>query len=151
MKLLFVCLGNICRSPMAEGVMKKMCADMGLDWEIDSAGLIDYHEGETPDPRMMQTARRRGYILTHHSRPVRGSDFHDFNWIIGMDRYNIRRLRSVCPQDCLHKIRMISEFFVRARDYNNVPDPYYNDLDAFDTTVSLLEDACEGIIMEFNN
>ena len=151
MKLLFVCLGNICRSPMAEGVMKKMCAERGLDWEIDSAGLIRYHQGELPDDRMMTTAEKRGYKLTHRSRPVQESDFSKFDLIVGMDDYNIRSLRSMSPQNCLNKIRIISDFFVKIKGYSTVPDPYNQTMKAFDETITLLEDACEGIINEFSN
>ncbi len=151
MKILFVCLGNICRSPLAEGVMKKMCAERGLDWEIDSAGLIDYHQGELPDERMRRAAKDRGYTLTHRSRPVKESDFSYFDLIIGMDDYNIRSLRQDAPKSCLQKIRIISEFFVNVKGYSTVPDPYNRNMEAFYNTVTLLEDACEGIIKEFSN
>lgn len=86
-RILFVCLGNICRSPSAEAIMKKIVADAGLSdrIEIDSAGTMGYHEGELPDSRMRQHGARRGYTLDSRSRPVRMSDFYDFDYIIGMD------------------------------------------------------------------
>ena len=149
MKILFVCLGNICRSPLAEGVMKKMCAERGLDWEIDSAGLIDYHQGELPDERMRRAAKDRGYTLTHRSRPVKESDFSYFDLIFGMDDYNIRSLRRDSPRNCLEKIKPIADFFVNTKGYTTVPDPYNGDRYDFDNVITLLEDACEGILREF--
>lgn len=149
MKLLFVCLGNICRSPMAEGVMKKLCAERNLKWDIDSAGLIDYHEGEQPDSRMITAAKRRGYTLSHRSRPVRQSDFDTFDLVIGMDGNNIRRLQSISPSNCKNKIRIISDFFVDIQGYSTVPDPYYGDMSDFDNVITLLEDACLGILKEY--
>jgi protein-tyrosine phosphatase len=84
-KILFVCLGNICRSPAAEGVMKKITTDKELGFEIDSAGLISYHQGEHPDSRMISTAKRRGYPLNHHARKIEAQDFEYYDVIIGMD------------------------------------------------------------------
>ena len=113
MKILFVCLGNICRSPLAEGVLKEMCAERGLDWEIDSAGLIDYHKGELPDPRMMTTAERHGYKLTHRSRPVETADFEKFDYIIGMSDYINTRIVRDAPHVPFHaKIKNVAEFFL---------------------------------------
>lgn len=93
-RILFVCLGNICRSPAAEEVMRRLVNDAGLEHEffLDSAGLIDYHEGEPADARMRVHAARRGYHITHISRPVRYDDFFDFDWIVGMDDRNISKL-----------------------------------------------------------
>lgn len=131
--------------------MKKKCAELGLDWTIDSAGLIRYHEGELPDDRMRRAARQRGYTLTHRSRPVRESDFSNFDLIIGMDDNNIRSLRSDAPQSCIDKIKPIADFFVNVKGYTTVPDPYYGDMYDFDNVITLLEDACDGIINKFNN
>lgn len=98
-RILFVCLGNICRSPAAEEVMRRLVNDAGLEHEffLDSAGLIDYHEGEPADARMRAHAARRGYHITHISRPVRYDDFFDFDWIVGMDDRNISKLKSLAP------------------------------------------------------
>lgn len=98
-KILFVCLGNICRSPSAEGVMKQLLAKKGLQDEfvIDSAGILSYHEGELPDSRMRAHAAKRGYQLLHRSRPVRVDDFYDFDMIIGMDDRNIDDLKERAP------------------------------------------------------
>ena len=99
MKLLFVCLGNICRSAAAEAVMKKLATEQGVagKFQIDSAGLINYHEGEPADPRMRAHAARRGYTIDSISRPVRISDFYDFDLIIGMDDRNIDELKRKAP------------------------------------------------------
>ena len=151
MKLLFVCLGNICRSPLAEGVMKKMCAERGLDWEIDSAGLIDYHKGELPDPRMMTTAERHGYKLTHRSRPVKTADFEKFDYIIGMSDYINTRIVRDAPHVPFHaKIKNVAEFFVETEDYDEVPDPYCGTMRDFEIAVQLIEDACKGILQQLS-
>jgi protein-tyrosine phosphatase len=151
MKILFVCLGNICRSPLAEGVMKKMCAERGLDWEIDSAGLIDYHKGELPDPRMMTTAERHGYKLTHRSRPVKTADFEKFDYIIGMSDYINTRIVRDAPHVPFHaKIKNVADFFVETEDYDEVPDPYCGTMRDFEITVHLIEDACKGILKELS-
>lgn len=151
MKILFVCLGNICRSPLAEGVMKKMCAERGLDWEIDSAGLIDYHKGELPDPRMMTTAERHGYKLTHRSRPVKTADFEKFDYIIGMSDYINTRIVRDAPHVPFHaKIKNVAEFFVETEDYDEVPDPYCGTMTDFEIAVQLIEDACKGILQQLS-
>ncbi len=148
MKILFVCLGNICRSPLAEGVMKKMCADRNLDWEIDSAGLIGYHKGELPDPRMMTTAERHGYKLTHRSRPIVSEDFTKFDLIIGMSAYINDRILRDTPHSMAdrRKVRNIAEYFVNTKDYDEVPDPYCGTMRDFELAVRLIEDACVGIL-----
>ncbi len=145
-KILFVCLGNICRSPAAEGVMKKMSADAGLDFEIASCGLISYHTGETPDDRMLETAERRGYPLNHRARKILGKDFAYYDMIIGMDRNNITELKELCPKEHQHKIHIMSEYFQNVKGYTTVPDPYYGDMRDFDNVITLLEDACGGLI-----
>lgn len=151
MKILFVCLGNICRSPLAEGVMKKMCAERGLDWEIDSAGLIDYHKGELPDPRMMTTAERHGYKLTHRSRPVKTADFEKFDYIIGMSDYINTRIVRDAPHVPFHaKIKNVAEFFIETEDYDEVPDPYCGTMSDFEIAVQLIEDACKGILQQLS-
>lgn len=145
-KILFVCLGNICRSPAAEGVMKGITKDSGLNLEIDSAGLISYHQGENPDSRMMSTARRRGYPLNHKARKIVPQDFDYYDIIIGMDSDNIKKLNQICPEKLRNKIHIASEYFVEVDNYNCVPDPYYGDMDDFDNVISLLEDACKGLL-----
>ena len=112
-KILFVCLGNICRSPSAEAVMKKLVQDAGLDGriKIDSAGIIGYHAGEKADPRMRSHAARRGYKLDSVSRPVCTEDFFDFDLIIGMDNRNIDDLKRKAPDlESVEKIHQMTEY-----------------------------------------
>ena len=147
-RILFVCLGNICRSPMAETIMRKIVDEAGRthDFEIDSAGLISYHEGEEADPRMKSHAWQHGYRITHLSRPVRESDFRHFDLIVGMDDANIDRLRRLSPDlGTDAKIHQISEFFLSHAD-DHVPDPYYGGSQGFEHVIDLLEDACQGIL-----
>jgi len=149
-KILFVCLGNICRSPMAEGVMLKLIKDAGLEdqYEIDSAGIMGYHEGELADSRMRMHASKRGYNLVSLSRPVRTEDFYDFDLIIGMDDSNIRDLndRAPSPQE-VTKIHRMTEYCTR-HDADHVPDPYYGGAGGFEYVIDLLEDACAGLLKE---
>ena len=147
-KILFVCLGNICRSPSAEGIMKKMLKDRGLEnrFYIDSAGLHDYHEGELPDKRMRRHAIRRGYNLDSHSRPVKYNDFFDFDLIIGMDDRNIANLKRLAPDDnSVKKIHRMTDYCTH-HNFDHVPDPYYGGADGFELVLDLLEDACEGLL-----
>lgn len=147
-RILFVCLGNICRSPAAEGVMLRLLEnkpDAGR-WTVDSCGTGDYHIGELPDHRMREHARRRGLNLTHRCRQIRRDDFRDFDLIIGMDGKNIASLRRLAPDDAaLEKIVEIASFFSADIPYDIVPDPYYSGPQAFETVLDLLEDACANI------
>lgn len=147
-KILFVCLGNICRSPSAEAVMKKLVKDAGLEksFFIDSAGIMGYHEGERADDRMRGHAARRGYVLDSISRPVRTQDFYDFDLIIGMDDRNVDDLKQKAPDlESLAKIHQITEYS-RNKLYDHVPDPYYGGASGFELVLDLLEDACEGLL-----
>jgi len=147
-KILFVCLGNICRSPSAEGIMKKLVKERGLENRvfIDSAGIHDYHEGELPDSRMRSHAARRGYKLDSRSRPVKYDDFYNFDLIIGMDDSNIAHLKRLSPNyECLKKIHRMTEFCTQYK-MCHVPDPYYGGTDGFELVLDLLEDACDGLL-----
>lgn len=147
-RLLFVCLGNICRSPSAEAVMKKMVEEAGLEKqiEIDSAGTAAYHEGEMADSRMRMHGSRRGYSLESISRPVRMSDFFDFDMIIGMDDRNIADLKHKAPdQESVSKIVQMTDFS-RNKTYDHVPDPYYGGATGFELVLDILEDACQGLL-----
>ena len=147
-KILFVCLGNICRSPAAEEIMRRLVADAGLDKEIvlDSAGLIDYHEGEPADGRMRIHAARRGYQITHLSRPVRYDDFFDFDLIVGMDDRNISRLKALAPGlDEERKVVRMTDY-CRLKVADHVPDPYYGGASGFENVFDILEDACAGLL-----
>lgn len=147
-RILFVCLGNICRSPSAEGIMKKIVEDAG--WrdriDVDSAGVTGYHEGELPDPRMRKHAAGRGYALLSRSRPVKTEDFFDFDFIIGMDDRNMDFLRKKAPDaESLRKIYKMTEFS-RKMSYDHVPDPYYGGSSGFELVLDILEDACVGLL-----
>ena len=147
-KILFVCLGNICRSPAAEGMLDSILAERGLTGaaEVDSAGLIAYHAGELPDQRMRIHARRRGLELVHRSRPVTSDDFEHFDLIIGMDDSNIRKLkdRANSPEEEL-KVHRISEYFRNFTTWDHIPDPYYEGAEGFELVLDLLGDACNTI------
>ncbi|WP_291530019.1 low molecular weight protein-tyrosine-phosphatase [Bacteroides sp. UBA939] len=148
-KILFVCLGNICRSPSAEGIMKHLVKEAGREHEfvIDSAGILSYHQGELPDSRMRAHAIRRGYNLTHRSRPVRIADFYDFDLIIGMDDRNMADLKERAPSpEALKKIHRMTEYCTRFTHADHVPDPYYTGAEGFEYVLDLLEDACAGLL-----
>lgn len=145
--VLFVCLGNICRSPMAEGVFKRILEREGCtaDFHIDSAGLHDYHRGELPDERMRRHAESRGYCLIHRSRPVTKEDFEIFDYIIGMDSYNMKALSRMATGDAQRaKLHSMTDFCSRHKA-KEVPDPYYGGAAGFEYVIDLLEDACEGL------
>lgn len=147
-KILFVCLGNICRSPSAEAVMKKIVQDAGYEnrFFIDSAGIAAYHKGELADSRMKLCADFRGYKLTSRSRPVETNDFYNFDLIIGMDDNNIRDLERKAPDaESLAKIHRMTEY-AQKLSYDHVPDPYYGGATGFTLVIDILEDACQGLI-----
>ena len=152
-RILFVCLGNICRSSSAQTIMQARVDELGLsdDYYIDSAGLISYHQGEPADSRMRAHAARRGYNITHLSRPVTYNDFFDFDMIIGMDDSNIDRLRDLAPgADELKKIYRMADFCVN-KVVDHVPDPYYGGASGFENVLDILEDAVEGLIRLISN
>ena len=147
-KILFVCLGNICRSSAAQTIMQRLVDEAGrtADFELDSAGLIAYHRGEQADPRMRSHAWRRGYHITHLSRPVETEDFLHFDLILGMDDANIDRLYRLSPSpECDHKIRRMTDYCQRMV-VDHVPDPYYGGASGFEQVLDILEDACEGLL-----
>lgn len=149
-KILFVCLGNICRSPAAQGIMEKMIADRGLQdrFYVDSAGTYGGHNGSLPDERMRIHARRRGYELTHLSRQVTGHDFETFDLIVIMDKNNLHGLR--CMKDVVdeHKVVEIARYLRMHPGHDSVPDPYYDGAEGFELVLDLLEDACHGLLDE---
>jgi len=147
--VLFVCLGNICRSPSAEAVFNAMIAKEGLGNEVicDSAGTLAYHAGEPADYRMKQFAKKRGYHLTSISRPVNPkTDFDRFNFIIGMDRQNVTDLKSMARNEDDKKRIFLMTDFCSEQKYDSVPDPYYGGDAGFELVLDILEDACAGLI-----
>ena len=146
--VLFICLGNICRSVTAEEVFRTLVKRAGREKEfcIDSAGLIDYHEGELADDRMRQHASQHGYQLTHRSRPVRPADFDKFDLIVAMDNNNVKGLKKVAPNSAAaQKIVLMADYFT-AHSHTYVPDPYYGEAEDFELVIELLEDACQGLL-----
>jgi protein-tyrosine phosphatase len=147
-KILFVCLGNICRSPAAEGVMQAIVDENGAAdrFFIDSAGTGNYHIGDLPDNRMRIHARRRGYELTHRCRQVRTSDFDDFDMIIAMDASNERNLHRIAPSpEAETKIVPMAKFITLATNYDYIPDPYYEGAEGFELVLDLLQNACQNL------
>lgn len=151
-RILFVCLGNICRSPAAEGIMREIVVQHGAEdlWEIDSAGLGDWHVGELPDKRMRVHAARRGLTLEHRCRQVRESDFNDFDLIIGMDDANLRALRRMAPTvEAETKVKPMARWVrTLASRYDHIPDPYYEGAEGFELVLDLLQDACQNLYTE---
>ena len=147
-KMLFVCLGNICRSAAAEEIMRNRVVHAGLEKEIDldSAGLSSYHQGDPADSRMRAHAARRGYRITHLSRPVGYHDFFDFDMLIGMDDSNLTGLRNLAPGlPEEQKIYRMTDF-CRRIPADHVPDPYYGGDSGFEAVLDILEDACDGLL-----
>lgn len=152
-KVLFVCLGNICRSPAAHGVLQAIVDAEGdsAEWLIDSAGTGDYHTGDLPDQRMRIHARRRGYDLTHRARQVREADFDDFDLIVPMDASNERNLRRLAPTpEAEAKIVPMARWIGLASRYDHVPDPYYEGAQGFELVLDLLEDGCRRLYDELS-
>ena len=145
-KVLFVCMGNICRSPTAEGVFHKLLEDMGTKdrFMIDSAGTHAYHVGEQPDHRAQQTARRRGIDLSFiRARKVAPSDFEHFDHILAMDSDNYAILQTICPDQHRQKVRLFLEYAPDCGE-TDVPDPYYGGQNGFDYVFDLVEEASKG-------
>lgn len=146
--ILFVCMGNICRSPSAEGVFRAYAEAAGLaDYlYIDSAGTHAYHIGEPPDPRSQEFAARRGIDLSQQrARKLRAEDFTEFDLLLAMDRDNLVRMQAVCPPAYQHKLRLMMDFACRSGS-DIVPDPYYGGPEGFDLVLDYIADASEGLI-----
>ena len=143
-----VCMGNICRSPTAHGVLETMVADAGLEQHItvDSAGTHSYHVGEPPDARAQQHAARRGYDLSaQRARHLTAQDFERFDLVLVMDEANETHARPLCPPGQRHRLRRLTDFCttVQARE---VPDPYYGGAAGFEQVLDIVEDACRGLL-----
>ena len=147
--VLFVCTGNICRSPTADGVMRRLVREAGLADEIrvDSAGTHEYHVGEPPDERAQEHARRRGYDLSGlRARQVAADDFESFELILAMDRGHLEILRRVAPLQHRHKLRLLMEF--AGGKSEEVPDPYYGGPGGFERVLDMVEAAARGLLAE---
>jgi protein-tyrosine phosphatase len=147
-KVLFVCMGNICRSPTAEGVFRKLVREAGLEdsVQIASSGTHAYHVGEAPDLRAQQAALKRGYDLGDlKARQITQDDFRDFDLILAMDWENLALLQQQCPRSYKHKLHLLMRF-AGEHDAATVPDPYYGGPEGFNTVLDYVEDACQGLI-----
>lgn len=147
-KVLFVCLGNICRSPTAEAVMRSKLQERGLEnyFDIGSAGTGNWHVGECPDARAQKAALMRGYDMSQiRARQITEKDFRQYDLILAMDRSNIANMRRVCPSGCLSKIDLLLSYASDA-NIDEVPDPYYGEEDGFNMVLDLLEKACNNLI-----
>ena len=147
-KVLFVCMGNICRSPSAEGVFRHLINEAGLSGlvGIDSAGTHGFHIGEAPDARALAAAHKRGYEISERAaRQVTAEDFREFDLILAMDWENLSALQQQCPKIYHHKLMLLMRF---ANEFEEatVPDPYYGGADAFSKVLDYLEDACQGVL-----
>jgi len=146
-KVLFVCLGNICRSPTAEGVFRQLVKEAGVAdaIEVDSAGTGDYHIGERPDPRACWAASRRGYDLTRlRARQVGRQDFYEFDYVLAMDEQNMRALKQLAPPEQAHKLMMFTDFCSSGEC--TIPDPYAGGPQGFEEVLDLVEDSAQGLL-----
>ena len=143
-KILFVCLGNICRSPAADGIARRLTAQSGLNWTIDSAGTGAWHVGSQPDDRMITAAARRGVDLTLlRARQAVSADFHAFDHVFAMDRSNFADLQQIRPHDGLAELHL----FLRNGD---VPDPYYGGDDGFELVLDMIQSRIETLFSELS-
>jgi protein-tyrosine phosphatase len=152
-KVLFVCMGNICRSPTAHGVFRRLVESEGLAdvIEIDSAGTHAYHVGEPPDPRSRATAERRGVDLGDlRARQARIEDFERFDYVLAMDRDNFHGLQALCPSGMEHKLVLFLDFAPHLR-LREVPDPYYGGPNGFEQVFDMVEQAAQGLLSDIRS
>lgn len=146
--VLFLCMGNICRSPTAHGVFRHLVQQHGLEHrvQVDSAGTHNYHPGEPPDTRSQKHAKRRGYDLSDlRARQLTREEFATHDLLLAMDWDNLALAEQRCPPEHRHKLRRLTEFCKR-HDAAVVPDPYYGGEDGFEHVLDLVEDACDGLL-----
>lgn len=148
-RLLFVCLGNICRSPAAEGVMRSIVEShpqLNGEVEIDSAGIGAWHTGQLPDQRMRRCGEKRGYSFMSRARQVKAEDFSRFDLLFAMDSENVRDLEQVASSaEGKRKIRCLADYLTSHPQYHTVPDPYYGTEADFELALDLIEDACQEV------
>jgi protein-tyrosine phosphatase len=149
-KVLFVCMGNICRSPAAEGVLKKLLIDKNLskDFYVDSAGIINYHAGEQPDYRMISVLEKRGYSLNHSARQINLKDFEIFDYILAVDNYIFRELNKYPIEFEQKKKIMKLADFLKNHSEKEIADPYYGSEEDFEYCLDLIEDSVQGFFNE---
>lgn len=148
MRILFVCMGNICRSPTAEGVTRKLLKIKGLEGviKVDSAGTHGYHAGQPPDPRARKAALRRGIDLSRlRARQVDAVDFERFDLLLAMDRNNLDHLERACPEALKPKLGLLMRYALHF-DVSDVPDPFYGSEAGFDLVLDMVEDAAQGLV-----
>ncbi|MGD2128992.1 MAG: low molecular weight protein-tyrosine-phosphatase [Lysobacterales bacterium] len=147
--ILFVCMGNICRSPTAEAVFKKLVSDAGRSGEftVESAGTIGYHAGSPPDSRMRAAAESRGYRLESVARQIKPSDYDQFDMIVTMDEDNFREVTARDPGSLARIVRMCD--YCEIHQVGEVPDPYYGGEQGFHKVIDILEDACSNLLRWF--
>ena len=145
-RILFFCMGNICRSPTAEGVMRAKLAAAGLDVEVDSAGTHGYHVGAPPDERSQEHALKRGYDLgSLRARKLIAEDFTRFDLVLAMDEDNLANAQALCPSAQRHRLKLLLDYAPQAGK-RHVPDPYYGGAAGFDEVLDLVEQACDGLV-----
>jgi protein-tyrosine phosphatase len=146
MRILFVCMGNICRSPAGEGVLRHQLNAAGLHADVDSAGTIGLHAGHLPDDRMRRAASERGIRLDHRAQQVKSADLEEFDLVLVMDEDNLREVRRLDPKGTSHeKIRLFRQFCTKLPG-TEVPDPYYGDAADFEHVLDLMEDGCAELV-----
>jgi protein-tyrosine phosphatase len=148
-RVCFVCSGNICRSPTAEGVFKKLVAEAGLAhaFHVESFGIGDWHVGERPDPRTLRAAEARGYRLESRAQQWKVRDFERFDHVVAMDRTHVTSLRRIATSDAMKaKISLARDHVTDAPRDADVPDPYYGEVDGFDEVVSICLEACTALL-----
>jgi protein-tyrosine phosphatase len=147
-RILFFCMGNICRSPTAEGVMRAKLAEAGLDVEVDSAGTHGYHVGDPPDERSQVHALERGYDLSAlRARKLEAADFERFDLVLAMDEDNLAQAARLCPPARRERLKLLMDYAPQTRQ-RVVPDPYYGAADGFEEVLDLVEAGCDGLIAE---
>ncbi len=153
-KVLFVCLGNICRSPTAHGVLERKLEVAGLatQVEVESAGTAAWHVGKQPDSSSQQTARARDYDLSHlRARQVVAEDFLEFDYVLAMDNENLANLQMLCPGENIKTQPQLFLALFSTKGLTQVPDPYYGGEDGFESVLDMVEDACDQLIEDIRS
>ncbi|EPN5004864.1 low molecular weight protein-tyrosine-phosphatase [Vibrio parahaemolyticus] len=146
-RILVVCMGNICRSPTGEAVLRAKAEELGVDVDIDSAGTIGYHTGNTPDSRAMAAGKQRGYSFKGmRARQVSVQDFEDFDLVLAADKANLADLLDICPAEHRHKVSLFLSH--SNSSYDEIPDPYYGVDDGFELVLDLIEEASVAVLQK---